>query len=677
VTLPARPTTQRLSFLDPVFNPVEGQDYTGSVATFFDPTNSAPASSYAASIDWGDGQTSAGTVSGPGGTGGFDVTGSHTYLAAGSDDVQITITGPDGQVLLVNHTTALIADAPLTGQAVTYAGSAASAYDDVVGSFTDANPNAQPGDFLATIQWGDGATSAGTVSDQGGNYAVSGLHTFTAAGAYSVNVSVQDSGGASASWTSTLYIDTVLPDGTNPLLPTDPTVYSTEGAPFSGSVGTFIDTDGNHDPSRYTVQTINWGDNSSSGGTVSGTGPFAVSGSHTYSEEGSFSVTATVHDSDGANFTVTSTAQVTDAAPSIVSTSNPSPTAGSSWSGQLATFSDADPLRAQSDYNAVVSWGDGQSSAGTIGTSGNNFTVSGTHLYGQGGSYAIEVTIKDAGGAAILTGSSITATVAGLTATGPNLTYVVGASSTATVATFSDSDGDTTPGHFGVSISWGDGTTTANPTVTYSSGFIVQAAHTYARQGNFLITTSITDNVDGQTATTLASANVTYAALSASSSLPGTVTSLSYSGAVATFTDADADTTPAHFAALTNWGDGTTSAGTVTFASGTFSVNNSHTYGQKWHLHRDHGHHRPGRRQQRLAQPQPDRQPVRQPGDHARHGPDRHRKRRPQQCDPGHLHRCGFQPFGLRLFLQHRAVGRRHRRLFCHHQRHGPVHPGR
>ena len=53
--------------------------------------------------------------------------------------------------------------------------------------------------------------------------------------------------------------------------------------------------------------------------------------------------------------------------------------------------------------------------------------------------------------------------------------------------------------------------------------------------------------------------------------LPGATT-------VATFTDSNTSDTPSSFAATINWGDGTTTTGTVSGSNGTFTVAGGHTY---------------------------------------------------------------------------------------------------
>jgi hypothetical protein len=45
----------------------------------------------------------------------------------------------------------------------------------------------------------------------------------------------------------------------------------------------------------------------------------------------------------------------------------------------VATFTDADANGTVADYSAVIKWGDGTSTTGTVAASGGGFTVSGSH----------------------------------------------------------------------------------------------------------------------------------------------------------------------------------------------------------------------------------------------------------------------------------------------------------
>ena len=71
------------------FSGVAGSSVGGTVATIADPNTSATASAYSATINWGDGTSSAGTVSGSGGN--FTVTGNHSYAAAGTYPISVAI----------------------------------------------------------------------------------------------------------------------------------------------------------------------------------------------------------------------------------------------------------------------------------------------------------------------------------------------------------------------------------------------------------------------------------------------------------------------------------------------------------------------------------------------------------------------------------------------------------
>ena len=65
-------------------------------------------------------------------------------------------------------------------------------------TFTDADPGGIASDYTATIAWGDGTTSAGTIS---GHFTVTGTHTYASTGTRTISVTITDAGGASATAT--------------------------------------------------------------------------------------------------------------------------------------------------------------------------------------------------------------------------------------------------------------------------------------------------------------------------------------------------------------------------------------------------------------------------------------------------------------------------------------------
>ncbi|MDR3638927.1 MAG: hypothetical protein P4L84_34295, partial [Isosphaeraceae bacterium] len=69
----------------------------------------------------------------------------------------------------------------------------------VVGTFHDSDTLAPASFFRATIRWGDGSFSTGTVSGGNGTFQVSGSHTYARPGAYVIGVKLSDLSPGSAS----------------------------------------------------------------------------------------------------------------------------------------------------------------------------------------------------------------------------------------------------------------------------------------------------------------------------------------------------------------------------------------------------------------------------------------------------------------------------------------------
>ena len=65
-------------------------------------------------------------------------------------------------------------------------------------TFSDGDGSLPAADFTATIAWGDGTSSPGTVSPGGGNYTVTGSHTYLDEGHYAVQVSIGPAAGDAA-----------------------------------------------------------------------------------------------------------------------------------------------------------------------------------------------------------------------------------------------------------------------------------------------------------------------------------------------------------------------------------------------------------------------------------------------------------------------------------------------
>jgi hypothetical protein len=82
--------------------------------------------------------------------------------------------------------------------------------------------------------------------------------------------------------------------------------------------------------------------------------------------------------------------------------------AGVPVSGRLATFSDTDASATPADFRATIDWGDGARTVGTVATaSGGGFAVTGSHTYGDAGSYTARVTVNDLSGSELTTDASV------------------------------------------------------------------------------------------------------------------------------------------------------------------------------------------------------------------------------------------------------------------------------
>ncbi len=178
-----------------------------------------------------------------------------------------------------------------------------------VASFTDANTIAPLSDYTVNINWGDGNSSSGNYVQSAGDgtYLIVAPHNYTLPFGTpgpltrTVTVTLTDVDGASASTTSTVVVGQLQ-----------------AGVPVTMGELQFMDANTYAKASDFVAQgqsgvaLINWGDGTSSLGTVSGgpgngsgPQPFYITGVHTYAQDsydqpnGQYAVTATVTDVDG------------------------------------------------------------------------------------------------------------------------------------------------------------------------------------------------------------------------------------------------------------------------------------------------------------------------------------------------------------------------------------------
>jgi hypothetical protein len=561
----------------------EGQEIGpgATIATFADSNLGNTASNFTASIDWGDGQTTSGTVVGASGS--FSVLGDHTYADEGDPQVTVTITRTTDNTTATPQGTVAVAEADLlTPVSKTIGGQPNVLINNaLVATFNDNNAGNTAADFTATIDWGDGTSSVGTVSGSGATFSVSGSHTYAAAGQDAVTVTLTDDdpGTDSATAHSTAFIG--LASGT--LLLTN----ATENVALAGNTAIATFTDGTlSDPANGFTATINWGDGTTTTGTVVGSnGSFTVDGGHTYADEfANLPVAVSItRNSDSAQVADNGSIDVAENDALTPNGQTIGANTNVAFSGTVATFTDTNGGNVAADFAATINWGDGTSSAGTVSGSGNTFSVSGTHTYTSPGQDTVTVQLTDdTPGTATATATSTV--FVGLAAGAPvtiNTTETVALPGTTVIGTFTDNNLSDQANGFTATINWGDGTAPSSGTLVGSNGsFTVEGGHTYADEfANLPVTVSITRNSDSAQVADTASANVAESdLLTPNGQTIGANTNVAFTGTVATFTDSNGGNSAADFAATINWGDGTTSVGTVSGSGSTFSVSGTHTY---------------------------------------------------------------------------------------------------
>jgi hypothetical protein len=166
--------------------------------TFTGSGGAAPYTFTATGLPGGVTLTSGGTLSG-------------TPADEGTFSATITATDAGGCSASIAYTIN-VADAALTGTPATILFTPAMTFSGPVATLHDANTAAPAGDFTATIDWGDGTTTAGAITaNGGGNFTVSGTHVYSTNGPFTVTVVIHDAGGSAVTVSSTAILSTSIP----------------------------------------------------------------------------------------------------------------------------------------------------------------------------------------------------------------------------------------------------------------------------------------------------------------------------------------------------------------------------------------------------------------------------------------------------------------------------------
>ena len=396
-----------------------------------------------------------------------------------------------------------------------------------IASFVDTGDQDAVSDYTATINWGDSSTSAGTVvlgtPGVGSTLTVNApTHTYTEEGTYTITVSIVHAGSTVTTSNSITILDPAINSAVfTGTLPTGK--FEGQAIGTISRIATFVDP-GDIDPTSEYLTTINWGDSTTSAGSVVlGTGADAGklvvnAPTHTYSEEGSYTISVTITQG-GATITATSSSPIAIADLALTSLTTSTLPTGKTENNVaitsgfvIATFTDPGDQDALSAYSAVINWGDGTTSLGTVNSlgSGNYNVTSPAKTYTEGtgtGTYTVNVTLQH--DSLVQTTPNQTIAIADATIVNTSLTgtYTVTLASGGTfgvppfttngprtIATFTDNNPNAVASDFSYSINWGTGAShiTGTPSYTFVKLGSTASASTWKLQ-----VTGLTFNAKG------------------------------------------------------------------------------------------------------------------------------------------------------------------------------------
>ncbi|HVC96995.1 MAG TPA: DUF4214 domain-containing protein [Pirellulales bacterium] len=570
----------------------EGASLSQTLATFTDPNGTGALATYSATVDWGDGSsTTSGTVNGPDANGVFSVTGRHTYAeeSVSAETISVIVHRALSADATVSDTVN-VTDAALSVSGTTLSAQVNSALTGTLATFTDTGGAEPLADYSATVDWGDGSgTTAGTITgpDANGVFTITSSHSYTAAGNPAITI--------------TVHHDAVTPDATvqdevtvtGPVNFTSPggdvTVKGVNGNLEIVSGATVVSTTPLGEVASVTITGADGVANNFtldySGGT------FLVAGGTTFNggalpatPSNSLSIVVGAFNTDTFDFSGTHNGSIQlGAGGQVVNYTNMTPLANSGTAAN-AVFNLPD--------GTVVATLDAGTGQGVIELVSGNGAFETTTLPAPSGS----LTVNSGNGMDTVTATSsfynnfnsnltihgaantLSVNVAGA----GTLAATEGTVLTNAVATFRDPNGAGTAGSYSATIDWGDGTSATPGAISGPDAnglFTVSGTHTYAEES--ATPSTVTVVVHRANATDV---SITDTVSVADAPLSGTATSVAateqstFSGTVATFTDADPAGAATDFTATIDWGDGTTTSGTIVAADGSFHVAGSHVY---------------------------------------------------------------------------------------------------
>ncbi|AMM21989.1 hypothetical protein AX769_19865 [Frondihabitans sp. PAMC 28766] len=427
----------------------------------FDGTGSSEKGGSIASYAWdfGDGATSTSSIP------------SHTYASAGTYTVKLTVTDANGVTGTSSQQVVVTAPTPPTASFTSTPTNLSAAFDASGSSDTSGTITSYAWDY------GDGTTGTGVTS----------THAYTAAGTYTVKLTLTDSNGSTASSSAQVSV-------TKALVPPTASFTATQT-----NLAAAFDATGSSD-TNGTITGYAWdfGDGTTGTGATPG---------HTYVAAGTYTVKLTVTDSN--KLTGTASQSVTVAAASV-----PPTAAFTSTSSGLTLTADGTSSTAGSAAITGYAW--------TFGDGGTSTSSKPSHTYASAATYTVTLTVTDANGKTGTSSQSVTVSKA-------NVPPTASFTETTTGLTLAfDATGSSDPDGTVASYAWtfGDGTTATGAT----------PSHTFASAGTYAVKLTVTDNqgATGSSTQSLTVAAPTPPTSSFTTSTSGLTVSTDASGSAAT-----------------------------------------------------------------------------------------------------------------------------------------------
>jgi virginiamycin B lyase len=302
-----------------------GQQFAARVATFTDADSQGVLADYKAAVNFTSDPTlvQPATIV-PDAKGGFDVLASSTATTSGTFQMTVfdtKIVGTTGGATATATGTVTVVQPVVSAASRLTVHVSAAGVASAVATFDRQTGGPDFNTESVAIDWGDGQTSAGTLTNLGFQivnntpvtvYQAAGTHAYAAPGTYIVNAMlIETTTNQRASAQQIVVVKSVLPSLTANGTPVagSLTVQSVAVATFQDPAGVF--------PLRYYAAMIDWGDGTPrSGGAIwQPLGTLTVLGTHQYTTPGTYLMTITIRAVDGRSVTTQTTAVVSGVVP--------------------------------------------------------------------------------------------------------------------------------------------------------------------------------------------------------------------------------------------------------------------------------------------------------------------------------------------------------------------------